>query len=155
MKRMNAVWGAVSAAMLLSGAAMASGTAPIKCPVGTKLSSMPDKGGMMVFHCGTKEHRMDGPYASRNARGVVIEQGQYVKSHRSGRWTFFNEQGQKTGEVDFLNGDYHGEKRHFHENGQMKELAVFVKGKQQGPTRTFDLQGKPVVAPNSTATAAK
>lgn len=144
------------AAQLLVGA-MAFAQAPVvekaplikpnhmlACPAGTKQVGGPRTNlgafacmkfaadGLRLFH---------GPMISFYGSGKVEAVGQSEEGFRTGKWTFFDEAGNKVGETEFLKGDYHGRRAEFTPDGKMKFEENWVNGKRQGPQKTFDAQG--------------
>ncbi len=119
--------------------ACGSGTAQ----VGGAGSSMQMLGCMKV---GVEGQRIfEGPMLSFYKDGKVEAQGQTEAGFRSGKWSFFNEAGQKVGETEFKRGDYHGRRAIFGADGQLKAEEFWVEGKRQGPQKTFDAAGKMTV----------
>lgn len=84
----------------------------------------------------------EGPMLSFYKDGKVEAQGQTEAGFRAGKWSFFNEAGQKVGETEFKRGDYHGRRAIFTADGQLKAEEFWVEGKRQGPQKTYDAAGK-------------
>ena len=111
--------------------------------VGGANSSMQMLGCMKL---GVEGQRVfEGPMFSFFKDGKLEAQGQTEGGFRSGKWSFFNEAGQKVGETEFKKGDYHGRRVIYGANGQLKAEEFWVEGKRQGPQKTFDDSGKMTV----------
>jgi len=112
----------------------------LACPAGTKqVGGL--KSNMQLFACmklGAEGMRVfHGPMISLYASGKVEAVGQAEDGFRTGKWTFFNEQGVKTGETEFLKGDFNGRRAFFNADGSLKAEENWVKGMRQGPQTTF------------------
>lgn len=93
--------------------------------------------GMRVFH---------GPMYSFYKGGAVEAVGQAEQGMRSGKWTLFDEKGNKTGETEFKAGDFHGRRVVYLANGQVKSEENWVEGKRQGTQKYADDKGVLVAA---------
>lgn len=89
--------------------------------------------GLRVFH---------GPMVSLYNSGRVEALGQTDEGMRTGKWVFFTEAGVKTGETEFLKGDYHGRRVEFFDNGAMRFEESWVGGKRQGPQKRWSAAGE-------------
>lgn len=86
-----------------------------------------------------------GPYVAYWPNGVKQAEGQYEDGNRTGSWAFFDEQGVKTGETQFLADSYHGTRVEFFANGAKKLEETYVNGKRQGQAKAYDAKGKVTV----------
>lgn len=128
-------------------AADVSGEVKLSCPAGTKQfggrATMTDRGvfcvksgtetGMPVAH---------GPYVSFHANGSKKAVGQHVDGAQSGLWTFFDENGVKTEEIEFSGGNYNGKRVQYFANGKSRMVEQYVKGKRNGLVQEFSEDGK-------------
>lgn len=87
--------------------------------------------GLRLFH---------GPMIALYGNGRVEAVGQSEEGFRIGKWTFFDEAGNKVGETEFLGGNYHGRRVEF-VNGKIVRSENWVNGKRQGPQTAFDAAG--------------
>lgn len=131
-------------AVALEKAPTVTAAMKLNCPSGTRQVGGPKTNlgalacmkfaadGLRLFH---------GPMYSLYASGKVEAVGQAEEGFRTGKWTFFDEAGNKVGETEFLKGDYHGRRVEFFPNGKLKFEENWVNGKRQGPQKTFDAAG--------------
>ncbi|WP_257458119.1 toxin-antitoxin system YwqK family antitoxin [Archangium lipolyticum] len=131
----------------LTWAADVSGEVKLSCPAGTKQfggrSTMTDRGvfcvknvtdtGMPIAH---------GPYMSFHANGQKKAVGQHVDGAQSGMWTFYDENGVKTEEIEFSGANYHGKRVQYFSNGKPRVVEQYVKGKRNGLVQEFSEDGK-------------
>ena len=61
---------------------------------------------------------------------------------RTGLWTFYNEQGRKTGTAMFKRSNYHGEVVELHENGKVKKVDHYLEGLREGVTMEYSPNGE-------------
>jgi hypothetical protein len=129
----------------LDRAPVVTSTHTLACPTGTRqvggvntnlraiacMKSTAD--GLRTFH---------GPMISLYNSGKVEAVGQSEEGTRTGKWVFFTEAGVKTGETEFLKGDYHGRRVEYLANGAMKFEENWVNGKRQGPQRSWSASGE-------------
>lgn len=120
----------------------------LSCPTGTKQVGGAKSGmgaltcmkfaadGLRLFH---------GPMISFYGDGKVEAIGQNEEGFRSGKWVFFDQQGNKVGETEFLKGDYHGRRVELTVDGKLKTEQFWVNGKRQGTQKTFDANGVPTL----------
>lgn len=116
----------------------------LACPTGTKqIGGL--KSGMSALACmkfaSDGLRLFHGPMISLYGSGKVEAVGQNEEGFRSGKWTFFDEAGNKVGETEFLRGDYHGRRVEFTADGKLKFEEHWVNGKRQGPQKAFDANG--------------
>lgn len=116
----------------------------LSCPAGTRQVGGVKSGmgtltclkfaadGLRLFH---------GPMIALFGNGKVEAVGQMEEGFRVGKWSFFDEAGNKIGETEFLKGDYHGRRVEFTATGALKFEEFWVNGKRQGPQKTFDANG--------------
>lgn len=121
----------------------------LQCPSGTHQVGGAESGmeliacvkdsndGSRVFH---------GPMVSLWPSGKVEAVGEVVDGLRSGRWTLYDKSGLKTGETDFLAGDYHGRRVQFYPSGVLKLEENWVKGRRQGVQKSWSATGELAVA---------
>ncbi len=130
----------VVASFVVSGAAFA-GETRLNCPSGTVQA-----GGAHSQHeaamCVSQETRQfHGPYVQLRADGSVVAKGQFENGMRAGTWSFFDQSGAKTEEIQFDGDNFHGRKVAFHANGRKKVEENYVKGRREGQLRKFDAAG--------------
>lgn len=116
----------------------------LACPAGTKQVGGPrtNLGAIGCMKFATTGLRLfHGPMISFYGSGKVEAVGQSEEGFRTGKWTFFDEAGNKAGETDFLKGDYHGRRVEFLPDGKLKFEENWVNGKRQGPQKNFDAAG--------------
>ena len=115
----------------------------LACPAGTKqvggVNTNLGAVGCMKFAT-TGLRLFHGPMISFYGNGKVEAVGQSEEGFRSGKWTFFDEAGNKVGETEFTRGDYNGRRVEF-ANGKVKIEENWVNGKRQGPQTAFDAAG--------------
>ena len=66
--------------------------------------------------------------------------GQNAEGWRTGHWVFYDQQGVKTGEQDFVHGNFDGKRVQYYGNGKVKMEEVYANGKQLS-MKTFDQNG--------------
>lgn len=112
----------------------------LACPAGTRQVGGV-KSNLQMLGCmklGPEGERLfHGPMISFYASGRVEAIGQAEDGFRTGKWVFYDEQGIKTGETEFLKGDFHGRRVFFNPDGTLKSEENWVKGMRQGPQKTF------------------
>ena len=57
---------------------------------------------------------------------------EYKDGKRVGHCTYWNDNGQKSGEGEFKNGKFEGPSTEWHDNGQKKKEGEFKNGKEEG-----------------------
>ncbi|MCC6335994.1 MAG: hypothetical protein IT380_18640 [Myxococcales bacterium] len=112
----------------------------LACPAGTRqVGGL--KSNLQLVACmklGVEGQRQfHGPMISLYASGKVEAVGQTEEGFRTGKWAFFDEQGVKTGETEFLKGDFNGRRVFFNADGSLKSEENWVKGMRQGQQKTF------------------
>ncbi|HZH04236.1 MAG TPA: hypothetical protein VEY30_10650 [Myxococcaceae bacterium] len=91
--------------------------------------------------CRTQDEVFHGPYVDYHPNGSIASRGQYDHGFRSGRWTFFDAAGVKTGETEFAKGDYHGTRIEFFADGHKKSETLWRVGKREGMAKVWDARG--------------
>lgn len=138
----------LSGALALAPVALgAPADVKLDCPAGTV-----QKGGKVSKNLGVYcikqgasvagQDVLHGPYVAFWGSGKRQAEGQYQDGARTGRWTFYDAQGVKTGETEFAKGRYHGARIDYHPNGQVQREQHWVDGKREGTETTYDAQGK-------------
>ena len=120
----------------------------LACPAGTSQVGGPktNLGAMACMKFSADGLRLfHGPMISFFPSGKVEAVGQSDEGFRSGKWTFFDENGNKRGETEFLKGNYHGRRVEFTAEGKLTLEENWVNGRRQGPQKTFDAAGVPTV----------
>ena len=116
----------------------------LACPAGTKqvggVNTNLGAVGCMKFAT-TGLRLFHGPMISFYGNGKVEAVGQSEEGFRSGKWSFFDEAGNKVGETEFTRGDYNGRRVEFLPDGRLKLEEFWVNGKRQGPQKAFDSAG--------------
>lgn len=143
---------AMSAAPVLaseSGVTISGGTVRLDCPAGTvqnttKIAKDTDVYCKKTAKQDGNEPTRHGPVVSFWANGQKRVMGQTQDGFKVGKWTFWDENGVKTGETEFLKSHYHGTRVQFHANGTKKEEQQWVKGKREGLTVTYAENGQKV-----------
>ncbi len=119
----------------------------LACPSGTKqvggVNSNIGAVGCMKFAT-TGLRLFHGPMISFYGSGKVEAVGQSEEGFRAGKWTFFDEAGNKVGETEFARGDYNGRRVQF-ANGKVTLDENWVNGKRQGAQKAFDTAGQMTV----------
>jgi antitoxin component YwqK of YwqJK toxin-antitoxin module len=140
----------VAAAPALAGDTAVGRQVHLDCPAGTvqkggKVNK--DLGVFCVKAAGansSQKSSLHGPYVDFWANGQKQSEGQYKDGLRTGRWTFWDANGVKTGETEFLNNDYHGQRVEFHPNGAKKLEQTWVNGKREGVEAFYAEDGRKV-----------
>jgi len=133
----------------LAWAADMSGEVKLSCPTGTKQfggrATMTDRGVFCVKNVTDKGTPIaHGPYVSYHQNGQKKAVGQHVDGARSGLWTFFDENGVKTEEIDFSGGNYHGKRVQYFPTGKPRKVEQYVNGRRNGLFQEFSDDGKVV-----------
>ena len=105
-----------------------------------------DGEGVFCVRTSPMTEKINGPYVGIHPNGTVSSQGQYVEGNREGHWTFFDQAGHKSAEIDFARDSFHGQRVLFFENGQRKLEETYVSGKREGVQKMFDEQGRVTTA---------
>lgn len=120
----------------------------LECPSGTvqKGGRVTKEIGVYCVKVGSTPQRpaLHGPYVDFWANGQKQSEGQYKDGFRSGRWTYYDMNGVKTGETQFEQNDYHGARVEYHPNGAKKLEQTWVKGKREGVETSYSTEGQKV-----------
>lgn len=87
---------------------------------------------------------LHGPYVDFWANGQKQSEGQHKDGFRTGRWTFYDANGVKTGETEFERNNYHGQRVEYFPSGSKKVEQTWVKGKREGVEVAYSEDGKTV-----------
>jgi hypothetical protein len=136
---------AIVSMMLWASAALAQDV-KLNCPTGTRQA-----GGLntpfeatLCLKTGPDGSRVfQGPYVAWWPNGKMQAQGQNDEGWRTGHWVFWDPNGVKTGETDFIHGDFHGKRVQFWPNGKVMMEEVYDHGRQIS-VKTFDQSGLPI-----------
>jgi antitoxin component YwqK of YwqJK toxin-antitoxin module len=148
--RFVALWMSVVAAPALAENASAGSSVHLDCPAGTVQRGGKVNKNMGVFcvksgsNANMDKASLHGPYMDFWANGQKQSEGQYKDGLRTGRWTFYDATGAKTGETEFERNDYHGQRVEFYPNGSKKLEQTWVKGKREGVEATYAEDGRKV-----------
>ncbi len=128
----------------LEKAPVLQSTFKLACPAGTsQVGGVKTNMSMMAcFKIGPEGTRVfHGPMITLYASGKVEAVGTNENGLRSGKWSFFDENGNKTGDTEFRGSNYHGRRMTFFANGQPKTEEFWVEGKRQGPQKSWSEAG--------------
>lgn len=115
----------------------------IKCAAGLRAVS----DGEMIVCSATgvvASERLNGPAIGLHKNGVRASQGVYVNGNREGLWTFFDEQGNKTKEIEFKGDHYDGTFIKYASGVKVLE-HTYVSGKRHGPQVSYEAGGRSTV----------
>lgn len=134
-----------------SGIKISGQTVRLDCPAGTVQNTTQVSKDMAAF-CkktgtdkqGAKEPVTHGPYVAFWANGQKQAVGQNKDGFPSGLWTFWDENGLKTGETEFVRGNYHGTRVEFYANGQKKGEEQWSNGTREGISVAYAENGQKV-----------
>jgi hypothetical protein len=138
--------------VVISGVALADEAAParVSAPLRPTLQTLKCAAGQSAVSSGDllvcsstgfpASERVSSPVIRVHSNGVRASEGVYVNGSREGLWLFFDEQGNKTQEVEFKNDHYDGRYVKF-AGGQKVLEHSYVAGKRQGDQRTWDAAG--------------
>jgi|GEM_PF-1027544 len=126
-------------------------TVRLDCPAGTVQNTTKVSKDMAAF-CkktgteqeGGKEPVAHGPYVAFWANGQKQAEGQNKDGFRSGIWTFWDESGAKTGETEFVRGNYHATRVEFYANGKKKTEEQWNNGTREGISVAYSEDGQKV-----------
>ncbi|MFT3839174.1 MAG: hypothetical protein QM723_19485 [Myxococcaceae bacterium] len=133
---------AIVAVVLVSGLAFAD-EAKLSCPAGTRQaggskSQLEATLCMKVLADGSRVFH--GPYIAWWPNGQQQAVGQNEEGWRTGHWVFFDQNGVKTGDTDFVHGDFHGKRIQYWSNGKVMMEEQYDHGRQLS-VKTFDQNG--------------
>ena len=129
-----------AAALLASGLALAGGDS-IVCPSGTQKVGGPNS-ELQAMTCQKPDGTLHGPYVAYAPEGWVNAKGRVVNGFRDGTFSFYDANGNKTGETQFTRGNYDGKRVEYFANGQVRREEFYVKGNREGTFKTFSQDGK-------------
>jgi len=84
---------------------------------------------------------LDGDCFIYASNGNVLEQGKYVDGQKHGKWTNWNEDGQKTGEVKFDHGQRDGKWQIWDEKGILRYVMFYEVGEKVGTWLVYNETG--------------
>lgn len=117
----------------------------LDCPAGTKQAKSGNGKSSDIVACvktngaGFSPH---GPTVYFYPNGEKQAEGPSEDGFRTGLWTFYDEQGKKTGTATFKQSNFHGEVVEFHENGRVKRVEYYVDGLREGITKEYSANGE-------------
>jgi antitoxin component YwqK of YwqJK toxin-antitoxin module len=143
---------AVAAAPALadeSGITISGGTVKLDCPAGTVQNTTKISKDTAVFCRKTSkqdgnEPSRHGPYVAFWGNGQKQAAGQTKDGFQVGKWTFWDANGVKTGETEFLRDNFHGTRIEFYANGNKKTEQQWVHGKREGLAVAYSEDGQKV-----------
>lgn len=143
---------AMSAAPALAneaGITISGGTVRLDCPAGTvqnttKISKDSDAFCKKTSKQAKGEPTRHGPSVSFWANGQKQAAGQNQDGFKTGKWTFWDENGVKTGETEFVRGNYHGTRVQFFANGNKQSEQQWMGGKREGLSVEYSQDGQKV-----------
>lgn len=134
----------VLAAMFFSSAAFANEAIKLDCPAGTVPSNSAGGKDSDIVAClktGSKGFTPHGHTVYLYPSGAKQAEGMSEDGFRTGLWTFYSEQGRKTGSATFKRSNFHGEVVELHENGKVKKVEQYAEGLREGRTKEFSADG--------------
>jgi len=143
---------AMSAAPVLAneaGITISGGTVRLDCPAGTVQNTTKISKDTAVFCRKTgkqaaNEPTRHGPYVAFWPNGQKQAAGQTKDGFQVGRWTFWDANGVKTGETEFLRDNYNGARIEYYANGNKKTEQQWVNGKREGLAVAYSEDGQKV-----------
>jgi antitoxin component YwqK of YwqJK toxin-antitoxin module len=144
LKKWSKVLGVVVAMASVPGA-LAAESVKLNCPAGTKQAN--SAGGKVadIVACvktDGKGFSPHGPTVYLYPSGAKQAEGPSEGGFRTGSWTFYDEQGRKTGSASFKHSNFHGEVVELHANGKVKKVEHSAEGLRQGTAKEFSEDGK-------------
>ncbi len=111
----------------------------LKCATGMKAVS---DGESLFCLAGAEKmaERRTGPFISLHKDGTKAGEGNYLNGNREGLWVFFDQQGNKTMEIEFKADNYNGKYVEFVAGRKIRE-ETYVAGQRQGPQFAYDNSG--------------
>jgi antitoxin component YwqK of YwqJK toxin-antitoxin module len=119
----------------------------------TGMSSRPFTGKCRVFFSDNsrvkeeftyKHGILHGPTTTWYKSGQVRRKGNYSHGRISGKWEFWDEQGNKTVEACYENDALNGSYIELYSNGRIREKGQFADNKRTGQWFYFNENGQPV-----------
>ena len=144
LKKWSKILGVVAAVACVP-TAFAAETIKLNCPAGTKQSGSANGKVADIVACvktDAKGFSPHGPTVYLYSSGAKQAEGQSEGGFRTGLWTFYDEQGNKTGSASFKRSNFHGEVVELHANGKVKKVDQYVDGLRQGTAKEFSADGK-------------
>lgn len=131
------------AVLIMSSSAFASDAIKLDCPAGTKQVNTQSaiacvKPGRSASG-GLNTH---GPMVLLSKSGKKESEGQTDNGFRTGLWTLYDANGNKTGTANFKGGNFHGEVTELHPNGKVRKVEQFSEGLRHGTSKEFSQDGK-------------
>ena len=114
-------------------------------------SSKPYTGTCIVNYTGTKlvKHKMEfkdgyleGESTSFFRSGNMKWRGTYSKGLLNGNWEYWDEEGNKTCEMNYINDTVEGNFIGWHTNGKIMETGTFISNHKTGTWKEYDMTGK-------------
>lgn len=127
-----------------TSSAFARETIKLNCPVGTVQTSNSSAKNADIIACVKKDSKgfnPHGPTVFLSPRGMKEAEGLSEDGFRTGLWTFYDEQGNKTGTATFKHSNFHGDVVELHENGKVKKVEQYVDGLREGSVKEFSADG--------------
>jgi hypothetical protein len=134
----------VVAAVTCSSSAFAKESIKLDCPVGTVQSGNAAGKNADIVACvkiNGKGFSPHGPTVFFAPNGSKEAEGMSEDGFRTGLWTFYNEQGRKTGTATFKHSNFHGEVVELYENGKVKKVEQYSEGLREGTAKEFSVDG--------------
>jgi antitoxin component YwqK of YwqJK toxin-antitoxin module len=144
LKKWSKILGVVSAVACVP-AALAAEPIKLNCPTGTRQASSANGKAADIVACMKTEGKgfsPHGPTVYLYSSGAKQAEGMSEDGFRTGLWTFFDEQGKKTGSAAFKRSNFHGEVVELYANGTVKKVEQYVEGLRQGTAKEFSADGK-------------
>lgn len=139
---------AVLLVVAMPAAALAQVSTQLQCPSGTQRHEGKNEGKRSVFCVrlgggqSFGEPVLHGPYLEFHKNGQKALEGAYDNGASNGRWAFYDEKGQKTGETEFLRGTYNGVRVEYRAPGVKKFEENWQRGSLHGASTKFDEKGQ-------------
>jgi len=138
-------WTSIVGAMVVTAVPLTVfAAAPVKlnCPAGTTQAS--GKGTKPDMVMCVKAGVPHGPMVLLYPDGSKEAEGQTENGFRTGLWTLYDKQGNKTGTANFKGGNFHGAVTELHPNGKVRKVEQFSEGLRHGTSKEFSQDGKVV-----------
>ncbi|MDY7229823.1 toxin-antitoxin system YwqK family antitoxin [Hyalangium rubrum] len=105
---------------------------------------MPEKTAWYCVKTNAKDpdRNAHGPYVSFHPNGQKKATGQHVDGMQTGLWTFFDENGRKTEEIEYSAHHYHGRRVQFFSTGKVKLEERWANGQREGMTTAYTEDGQ-------------
>jgi len=134
----------VLAAMACASSAFAKEPIKLNCPAGAQQSSSANGKVSDIVACVKTNGKSFSPHGATvylYPNGAKQAEGMSEDGLRTGLWTFYNEQGRKTGTATFKRSNFHGDVVELHENGKVKKVDQYVDGLREGTAKEFSADG--------------